>query len=178
MAIAVILCESSRHHFGLFLTRDPEEQDPQRPRYFGCDYTKSETGSATYLARMCDLGDDLYNLTLNGKPVKASWRTIYVVPTTSHFDSENATSPTLLINSNPVSRFRIPRWLVDQFIAVQFEVDEMTYSDTLHVIRFIRHSEGRVFVALGTCTEHWHQDLGPDTPLPLWAKVVVLAHGN
>ncbi len=177
ITIAVMLCQAGERHFGLFLTRDPSGKDPQRPRYFvGCNFTKSATVSSKYLARMCELGDDLYNLALNGKPVKASWRTIYVVPTTSHLYSENATSPTLLINSNPTSRFHVPRWLVDRFTAVQFEVEEMTFSETLHVVSFVHRSEGRFFVSLGTCAEH--RDLGPDTPPSLWAKVVILAYGK
>ncbi|KAM5537265.1 hypothetical protein V8D89_008995 [Ganoderma adspersum] len=169
VTLAVMLCEGSERHFGLFLTKDDRAKDPQRPRYFvGRGYSRSKTSSASYLARMCDLGDDLYKLTFHGKRVKASWSTIYIVPTASDLDSESATSPNLLINCSPFSRFQLPRWLVDRFIGLQFEVDEAVYGDTLQVVKFIHRSKGRIFMCLGACTEYH----GPDKP-PLWAKVLV-----
>ena len=169
ITLAVILCQSGRRNFGLLLTRDVRAKDPQRPRYFvGHGYTRSSTGSATYLARMCDLGEDLYHLVFNGRGVRASWRTIYLVPTASDINSETATSPKLLINCSPLSRFQLPRWLVDRFIGLQFEVDERAHGDTLQVVSFIHRSKGRIFMCLGTCTEHH----GPDKP-PLWANVFV-----
>ncbi len=152
ITIAVILCNININgrHFGLFLTRDKQGKDPKRPRYFaGCLYTKPATGSAGHTARMADLGDDLYNLTFNGKPVKALWRTIYVVPTPSDLDSGHATTPEgLMINCNPASRFRIPRWLIARFIALQFGV------------RQIRNTE--------------HHDHDSNKRMRLWAKVDVL----
>ena len=180
LTIAVILCEASGRHFGLFLTRDDRGKDPRRPRYFvGCDYKDPRRGSESFLARMCDLGGNLYNLTFRGKRVEASWRTIYIIPTASDLDSESVTSPNLLINCNPLSRFRLPRWLVDRFIALGFDVDEYIYTPTCHVVGFVQRSAGfhRIFVCLGTCTVPEHHD--PDTPAPLWAKLsVTLTRGS
>nr|VWO96082.1 N/A [Ganoderma boninense] len=171
VTIAVILCQAGARHFGLFLTRDDRAKDPQRPRYFlGRGYTRSATGPAIYLARMCDLGGDLYNLTFKGKRVEASWSTIYLIPTATDLDSESATSPNLLINCDPRSRFQLPRWLVDRFTGLRFEVGEAQYSDTLQIIRIVHRSEGRIYLCIGKCTE---QHRGPDNHAALWAKVFV-----
>ncbi|PIL26299.1 hypothetical protein GSI_12055 [Ganoderma sinense ZZ0214-1] len=175
ITIAAMLCEGSDRHFGLFLTRDPSGKDPMRPRYFtGQSYSQSTTGSASFLARMCDLGDDLYKLTFNGKPVEASWRTIYIVPTAAHFYSEQVTSPSLALNYNLDSKFHVPLWLTYRFTALQFVVNEVKSTDTTQVLKFVNHSEGRIFVSLGTCTKG--QD--PDKPPLLWAKVVVMTLVN
>ena len=169
VTIAVILCESRGRHVGLFLTKDVRGKDPQRPRYFtGCDYTRSTAGSnARHLARMCDLGDDIDNLTFNKKPFHASWSTIYIVPSPSHFVFENAISPILRMNHNPDSRFQLPRWLVDRFIGLQFEVDELTHSDSLQVTSIIHRSGSHIYMCLGTCKEH----RGFGKP-PLWANLL------
>ncbi len=172
--IAVMLvCAGDGRHFGLFLTRDPSAKDPKRPRYFtGCDFTQSATGTASFLARLADLGSDLYNLTFNGKRVEATWRTIYIVPTASHFDTGSATMPSLLINSNPGSRFRIPRWLVSRLVTLQFEVDQVRNTDMLQVVRVVHRSQGRIWISLGTCTSHHDHD----EPPPLWAKVDIVRY--
>ncbi|KAM5537275.1 hypothetical protein V8D89_009005 [Ganoderma adspersum] len=175
VTIAVMLCEASDRHFGLFLTRDRSGQDPVRPRYFtGQSYTQSTTGSVNFLARMCDLGDDLYNLTFNGKPVKASWSTIYIVPTASHIHSESVSSPTLTVNCNSASRFHVPRWLVDRFTALQFDIRQIKPPDSqaLQVLIFNHRTfRGGIFLIMGMCT---NLDKSPHT----WAKVVVMALVN
>lgn len=170
ITLAVILCQAGKRHVGLFLTRDDRAKDPERPRYLvGRSFTRSKMGSReSYLARLCDLGDNIYKLTFNGKPVEASWKTIYVVPTTSDLDSESATSPKFLINCYPGSRFQLPRWLVDRFIGLQFEVKEVIYTQTLQIISFIHRSQGRIFMCLGACERHG----GPDNP-PLWANIII-----
>ena len=60
-------------------------KDPTRPRYHvGCvyfTYSQGEPESSTeYMARLGNLGDDLYNLRFDGKRVDACWRTIYIIP--------------------------------------------------------------------------------------------------
>ena len=170
-----MLCQRNGRHCGLFLTRDRMGKDPQRPRYFvgRSYYTGSSIGSAGYLSRMCDLGEDLRHLTFNGKPVNAAWRTVYVVPTPSDLDSMSSPGPDLLINCNSPSgsRFHLPRWLVDRFTTLQFEVDQMVNSQELHVVRFAHRSEGRIFVSLGSCGQHHDAD---NRPL-LWAKVDLMS---
>ena len=177
ITIAVILCQWEGRNFGLVLTRDIDGKDPTRPRYFaGCRYTDPNTGPARYIARLADLGDDLYNLTFNGKPLKASWRTIYVVPTATDLDSASSTTPNLIMNCNPASHFRIPRWLIAQFTTLKFEVTQVQNTTTLQVLYFRHPVEGRIYVSLGSCTEHHDDD--PDRPPLLWAKVDVLLLGG
>ncbi|KAM5539582.1 hypothetical protein V8D89_006691 [Ganoderma adspersum] len=191
ITIAVTLCQGSGRHYGLFLTRDNKGKDPKRPRYFtGCVYQRpSTTGSATYVARLADLGDDLYNLTFNGKPVQASWRTIYVLPTASDLDSSSATAPNLILNCGPTSRFRVPRWLIARFTTLQFEVDQVRNTDALQVVRILHRSKARIFVSLGACTgqrdgegDSPNDDPKSDNaeaenvkPPQLWAKVDVVS---
>ncbi|KAI1782205.1 hypothetical protein LXA43DRAFT_847400, partial [Ganoderma leucocontextum] len=124
-----------------------------------------------YVARIADLGDDLYNLTFNGKRIEATWRTIYVVPTASDLDSGSTTASNLIINCNPASRFRIPRWLIARFTTLQFEVYQIWNTEMLQVVRILHHSKAHIFVSFGSCTEH--QD--PDKPPLLWAKIDVVS---
>ncbi|PIL26570.1 hypothetical protein GSI_12328 [Ganoderma sinense ZZ0214-1] len=169
ITIAVMLCQNNGRNIGILLTRDSRGKDPKRPRYFtGCPFTKPDTGLARYAARLVDLGDDLYALTFDRKPVKAAWRTIYVVPTPSDLDTiDSVTTPNLMINCNPASRFRIPRWLVTRFTTLQFEVRQVRNDESLQVLHF--------FLTLGTRISCIHHNGGhPDQPPQLWAKVDVL----
>ena len=170
LTIAVILCQLNGRHWGLFLRRDSQGKDPRRPRYFtSCVYTKLDTGSARFISRLADLGDDLYNLTFNGKPIKASWRTIYVVPTPSDLDSANSTTPNLIMNCSSASVFRVPRWLIAQFTALQFQVGLFENSETLHGVYFTHPGIATaVDVFLGLCVEH--PDHKPHQPPLVWAK--------
>ena len=173
ITIAVILCRSNGHHFGLFLTRDGEGKDPKRPRYFtGCVYSESHTRPATYAARMVDLGDDIYKLTFNGKRVEATWRTIYVVPTPSDLDYGDRTTPSLMLNCNPASRFHIPRWLIARLTNLQFEISQVRDTEALQVIVILHRLNGdtSIFVSLGLCSANCGSDNRPH----LWAKVDVM----
>ncbi|PIL26293.1 hypothetical protein GSI_12049 [Ganoderma sinense ZZ0214-1] len=171
ITIAVILCRDRQRNFGLFLTRDSQGKDPKRPRYFTCCvFTKPGADSARYVARMADLGDDLYHLTFNGKPVTASWRTIYIVPTASDLHSGSLTTPDLIINCNPKSRFRIPRWLIARFTTLHFEVNQVENTEELQAIQFFRDGKARIFLSLGICAIRSSSLKSP----PLWAKVDVL----
>ncbi len=175
ITIAVILCQDRGRHCGLFLRRDRHGKDPMRPRYIiGCIYTQPDKGShSPFVARMADLGDDLYNHTFNGKPVKASWRTIYLVPTPPDSDLGPTTMPNLIINCNPASKFRVPRWLIARFIALQFRMWQLRDTETLQVLEFFHYSMAHIYVSLGSCTEH--DDGCHNTHPRLWAKVDVLA---
>ena len=176
VTIAVLLCRGpNRHYFGLFLTRDSRGKDPTRPRYFtGCVVNKPDQaqGSGEFAARLADLGDDLYNPTLNGRAVKASWRTVYVVPTASNLDSGSSTTPNLVINRNPTSRFRIPRWLIARFTALQFTVVQSRNTEALQVLEIHLHGTVCIYLSLGSCVQH--RDRDPSKPPQLWAKVDVL----
>ena len=179
ITIAMILCQRNGHHIGLFLKRDSDGKDPKRPRYFtGCVYTAPATNSGRFGARIAELGDDLYNLTFSGKAVVASWRTIYVVPTASDLDSVSSTTPNLMINCNPASHFRIPRWLVARFVALQFYVEQSMNTTTLQVIKLIHSKDCDIILSLGACTEHHDDDPDPSRPVQLWAKVDVVPYGD
>ena len=175
LTIAVTLCQADGHHFGILLTRDSLGKDPKRPRYLtGCAYTKPDTGSARFVARLADLGDDLHNLTFNGQLVRACWRTIYVVPTASESHSGTSAIPSLIMNCNPASHFRFPRWLIARLIALQFRVVQTRDSAALQVIN-ISHPSGLadIRILLGSCTETSNRDSELVRPVELWAKADV-----
>ena len=177
ITIAVILCTADGRNVGLFLTRDATGKDPKRPRYFvTCVYSSPLTGgSARYVARMTDLGDDLYNLTFNRKPVRAAWRTIYVVPAPSDFDSGSTTAPNLTVNCNPVSRFHVPRWLIARLIALRFEVEQIRDTEALQIVEILRRSPAiSIYLFLGSCAERHDRD--PEKPPVLWAKIDMQIH--
>ncbi|KAM5534167.1 hypothetical protein V8D89_012187 [Ganoderma adspersum] len=177
ITIAVILCEGSGQHLGLFLTRDSEGIDPNRLRYFaGCVLTQPSTGSGGFPARLADLGDDLYNLAFNGKPIEASWRTIYVVPTASDLDFQSSCTPNFIINCDPGSSFRVPRWLITQLTTLQFEVSQVQdIGDTMRAIKMFHPLTGiHIFISLGLCTEYCdHEPNKSESPQP-WAKVFIV----
>ncbi|PIL26326.1 hypothetical protein GSI_12082 [Ganoderma sinense ZZ0214-1] len=173
--IAVILCQHKGQNIGLFLTRDAGGEDPTRPRYVtGCSCTKPDTGSAQFSARLANLGDDLYNLTFKGKPVKASWQTVYIVPTISDLYSSYSNTPKLTINCNPASRFRIPRWLIAQFTTQKFKVKQITDRDTLQALEIYGNGVVRIKVSFGSCIQHRGHDTNETGKL--WAKVDVLLY--
>ncbi|PIL26322.1 hypothetical protein GSI_12078 [Ganoderma sinense ZZ0214-1] len=176
ITIAVLLCEGIYgHKYGLFLTRDPLGKDPKRPRYFtGCAYTTPATGSGKFVARTVNLGEDLYNLTFNGKPVKAAWRTFYVVPTISDRHSAGVTTPDLIINCNPASRFRVPRWLVARLTSLQFSVLQVRNTETLQVLDIHLTTVARIYISFGSCCVQHERDCDVDGPPQLWARVEVL----
>ena len=179
ITIAVILCKREGSHFGLFLTKDIQGRDQKRPRYFtSCPYTKPSTGSGTYIARLANLGGDLYNLKFNGKPVEASWSTIYVVPTISDLDFQSSTTPNLIINCNPASHFRVPRWLVTRFIALQFTVTQIKKTDPLQVLKLFHTRESDIFVSLGSCSVRLKDNRDLNNAVELWAKVDIVPYGN
>ena len=174
ITIMVTLCESNGQHFGLFLTRNIHGRDPTRPLYFiGCVFSRPDKSPAKRIARIAYLGNDLCDLTFMGKPVKASWRTIYVVPIAPDLESATSTTPNLVMNCNPASRFRIPRWLICRLIALQFRVKQLTNTETLQALELLHDHVTRIYVLLGSCTEN-HRYHGSDNHPPLWAKAVVL----
>ena len=95
------------------------------------------------------------------------------MPTASDLDSGGSAAPNLTLNCNPVSRFRFPRWLIARFTTLQFEVDQVRNTEALQVVRILHRSKARIFVSLGSCTEH--RDHDPDKPPALWAKVDVVS---
>ncbi|EJF60426.1 HET-domain-containing protein [Dichomitus squalens LYAD-421 SS1] len=164
VTVAVLLCEDyDDNHLGLFISPGPPRSDPTRPRYYaGCQYRIGQASGA-YIARLVSLGDDLNNLQFNGKPVEATWRTIYVVPSPPDGESSSATTAQLTINCVPCGPFRLPHWLVSRFLALGFTVTQTEWDERAGpVTRFIIHNPAKaenIYLDLGICrlssTAHW-----------------------
>ncbi|PIL27031.1 hypothetical protein GSI_10170 [Ganoderma sinense ZZ0214-1] len=82
VTVAVLLCENLSHEqIGLLIHHDRDDYDPIRPMHFiGAAFNNVDDAEQEVLMsyRLVTLGDDLYNLQFNGKPVRARWRTMYI----------------------------------------------------------------------------------------------------
>ena len=106
---------------------------------------------------------------IRSQPGRASWRTIFVVPAASDFDANIATTPSLILNCNPASRFRVPRCLIARLTTLRFQVTQSKNREALQVIAIFDGQSLRIFVSLGLYAEpHNH---GPKEPPVLWANV-------
>ena len=117
--VAVLLCDTSREHIGLILRpSDDPVQDLSRKKYY--------TGgmfSIHGFRRLILLGNDLYNLRLNGKPVTAEWRDIVIAEAPSLAKRDAAPSRCFALHSiTPAPPFRIPHWLISRLAQVGMEM--------------------------------------------------------
>ena len=117
--VAVLLCDTSREHIGLILRpSDDPVQDLSRKKY--------HTGgmfSIHGFRRLILLGNDLYNLRLNGKPVTAEWRDIVIAEAPSLAKRDAAPSRCFALHSiTPAPPFRIPHWLISRLAQVGMEM--------------------------------------------------------
>ena len=164
VTVAVLLCEDGESHFGLILQRDSEGKDLTRRRYYaGCAYATSKS-KTRQVARMADLGDNLYDLRFNGKRVEARWRTIFIVPSPPDSGSRGATVSNLTINCDPTPAFRFPHWLVSRFAALQFEVYQVENPESHTMIRIFHRTQKHLYLLFGICQ---------DRPRSRWAKIII-----
>ena len=123
ITIAILLCQDRKQHLGLLLHPAPENQvlDPFRSLYYTSWAFFEGNANTSSAKRVACLGDDLYNLQFRGKPVNATWRTIYVMihsPT-----SGRGISASLMYRFLPdvaPAPFRVPRALLQIMATLQF----------------------------------------------------------
>ncbi len=170
VTVAILLCECSKSHIGLFLHPSPERlQDRTRKMYrVGFGFTTSNGKRRTY--RIMALGADYGSIHFRGRPVATvGWRDICIQhdPDGSH---EQAHSRLMIGRLKGLAHnicletpFRIPRSLSAQFTSLGFSVGSS------RSLRYFvqRHSDGlpswtaisfenlrlpeRIQVVLGTC---------------------------
>ena len=103
-------------------------QDPSRPKYYTGHGVRRQPRSPSAkappreLARLVSLGSDYWNLRLNGKPVTAEWRDVFIAegPPPSRKDVPPALY-SRLHSIAPAPPFRIPVWLVLKLTALGME---------------------------------------------------------
>lgn len=173
ITVAVLLCEDAENHqLGLLLFSEPPRSDPTRPRYYaGCIYRQCQVSH--YAARLVRLGEDLNKLQFDGKRVKATWRTIYIVPSPPDGRSPSATTAQLTINSDLRHPFRLPHWLVSRLLAMGFRVSQFELDSQAG-----RATRIKVYKAIGG--EAIYLDLGichHDTTAR-WSKVTMCSEAD
>ncbi|EJF60763.1 HET-domain-containing protein [Dichomitus squalens LYAD-421 SS1] len=123
LTVAVLLCDTGREHVGLLL--HPSNwlfQDPTRKKYHSGNGFRLASGNVAF-ARLISLGNDLYNLRLNGKTVTAEWRDIFIAdspPPTKRDVPMNLCYP--LHSLLPAPPFRIPHWLIGRVTLLGMEL--------------------------------------------------------
>ncbi|PIL33594.1 hypothetical protein GSI_04217 [Ganoderma sinense ZZ0214-1] len=163
IAVAVLLCDTGREHIGLLLrqSNDPV-QDPWRKKYYIVRYQPiSFPSSQRYISlveRLISLGNNLYNLRLNGKTVTAEWRDIFIsdsFPSAMNYDDVGPTFCAHLHSITPVPPFRLPQWLPadEEPINVRAVFEDVDSGEI-------------IWLVFGTCTR------SPGAPSH-WAKAMV-----
>ncbi|KAI0740644.1 heterokaryon incompatibility protein-domain-containing protein [Earliella scabrosa] len=188
MTIAVLLCELLGSHLGLLLHPSPNPiQDPRR-RMYRTAYT-FQLGDDRVDSRLINLGNDYYNIWINGQRRTAQWRDICI-------EDSRAMAGTVaesLVQVNCIATvppFRIPLWLIGRLTTIELQrVGVEVYSrpaagandtDTPMLIhlwceKLTRPGEGIDFL-LGTCIAS--SVAGSARTIPHWAKVVTRNQEN
>ncbi|PIL33632.1 hypothetical protein GSI_04255 [Ganoderma sinense ZZ0214-1] len=121
--VAVLLCDNSREHIGLLL--HPSNyliQDPSRKKYHTGHGFRMPSGGVGF-ARLISLGNDFYNLRLNGKMVTAEWRDIFIADSPPPILKDVAPSLCHPLHSiTPAPPFRIPHWLIGRLTLMGMEL--------------------------------------------------------
>ncbi|KAI0740646.1 heterokaryon incompatibility protein-domain-containing protein [Earliella scabrosa] len=186
MTVAVLLCELSGFHVGLLLHPSPNPiQDPRR-RMYRTAYT-FQLGDDRRDSRLIALGNDYYNIWINGQRRTAEWRDICIE------DSRTmaGTVAESLVQVNCIATvppFRIPLWLIGRLTAMELQQVSVGVisrpaaaandADTPMLVRLwceklLRPSESVDFY-LGTCTAS--SVAGSARTISHWAKVVPREH--
>lgn len=175
LTVAVLLCDNGREHIGLLL--HPSNfiiQDPSRKKYHTGQGIRTPSGGSS-LARLISLGDDFYNLNLNGKTVTAEWRDIYIAdspPPVKKDVAPNLCFPLHCIT--PAPPFRLPHWLIGRLTLMGMELLPLHVASKPVDGKPLRMSatfedvnakEG-IRVILGTCRQ------SPDGLPAHWAKAM------
>ena len=161
VTIAVLLCETTEEHLGLFLHPAPRSEvlDPTREAY-SVSWAFREGDHGHISKRVACLGGDLYNLRFRGKPVDATWRDIYIIEqprTTSRSDGAHLVQ-SFFLDITPIP-FRVPRSLLQALSALElYPKAWKKTSDPMstHTSRLLLQNiveEERVRIMLGLCTK-------------------------
>ena len=178
--IVVLLCDTGREHLGLLLhPSDNLIQDPSRKRYHTGYGFRTRSGQPG-LARLISLGNDYYNLRVNGNAVTAKWRDILISDSPPPIKTDATPSLCSTLHSiAPAPPFRLPPWLVGALALLGMELSPLRIESKpgpadgkplLMLASFddVNTSEG-IRLVLGTCAQ------SPSTPphsLPHWAKAM------
>ena len=185
-AVAVLLCNTEREHIGLLLhPSNLPLQDPTKRRY-NVGYAHRDSGGVRWLRRLLSLGGDIYNLTFNGKPIKAEWQDIYIVEGPPPARDDRGLSLSYSLNSVTTGPppFRVPRWIVRRLASLGMEdmsavveckpVNGKPFLSSLMVEN--RQWQESLWIVLGTCTQ---RAVSATTDLQgHWAKAVAHYEAN
>ncbi|PIL33560.1 hypothetical protein GSI_04183 [Ganoderma sinense ZZ0214-1] len=179
LTVAVLLCDNGREHIGLLLhpSHDPV-QDPARKKHRSGYCFRTPSGGVVF-SRLISLGNDLYNLRVNGKKATAKWRDILIAESPPPFT--NDVVPLLCHPLNtivPAPPFRIPHWLIGRLMLIGLDpvlpstmriaADSVSCGVPLCMTAaFLDANKSEcVYLTLGICT----RESGPGRPSH-WARV-------
>ncbi len=180
LTVAVLLCDNSREHIGLLL--HPSNfliQDPSRKKYHIGHGFRTPSGGVAF-ARLISLGNDFYNLRLNGKTVTAEWRDIFIADSPPPIMRDVAPSLCYPLHGIvPAPPFRLPHWLIGRLTLMGMELRPLHVAsrpvdgkplEVSATFEDVIAREG-LRVILGTCAQ-------PQSPGAHWAKVMLQHPGT
>ncbi|KAM5543037.1 hypothetical protein V8D89_003421 [Ganoderma adspersum] len=172
LTIAVLLCDNGREHIGLLLHPSPDPvQDPFRRKYRSGYCFRLPSGGIGF-ARLLFLGNDFYNLRINGKTVTAEWRDILVGDSSPPFTRDVVPMLSSSLHSiAPTPPFRLPQWLVGRLMLLGMDpvlpllmVSNPVNGKLLHTVALFvdMNTSECIHLVLGTCVRrrglpasHW-----------------------
>ncbi|KAH9915801.1 HET-domain-containing protein [Epithele typhae] len=121
ITVAMIMADDKRDHYGILLHPTTEHlRDSSRVRYNVGYGFKTDTGIS--YVRLVKMGNDWYNLSFLGEPVKPEWRDLYIIDSFPEFRKvERLTICYALHTILPAPPIRIPHWLINRLVALGFE---------------------------------------------------------
>ncbi|KAH9937846.1 HET-domain-containing protein [Epithele typhae] len=122
VTVAMLMTDNAREHFGLLLNPTNDNlTDPSRVRYsVGWGFDLSDNRRS--FVRLVHMGKDWYNLSFLGEPVKPVWRDIHIMDTFPEYRKvDRVTLAYPLHTLLPASPFRIPHWLINRLLLLDFE---------------------------------------------------------
>ncbi|TBU36220.1 hypothetical protein BD309DRAFT_1024525 [Dichomitus squalens] len=123
LTVAVLLCDTHRKYIGLFL--HPSNwiiQDPTRKKYHVGYGFRLASGSISF-TRLVSLGNDFYDLRLNGKTVTAEWRDIFIADSPPPIKRDVPMNLCYPLHSLlPAPLFRISHWLIGRVTLLGMEL--------------------------------------------------------
>ncbi|PIL33593.1 hypothetical protein GSI_04216 [Ganoderma sinense ZZ0214-1] len=182
LTVAVLLCDNSREHIGLFLHPSNDSlRDPSRRRY-NIGHGFRNASNYVGFARLVSLGNDFYNLRLRGKPVTAQWRDVFIADSPPPTKTDVASTLCSRLHSiAPAPPFRLPHWLIGRLALVGMELQNLNVEDApadgvpfrmAATFEDVNVDEGLCLI-LGTCTQlpsgpaHWARAIIPQCSAPL-----------
>ena len=159
ITIAVLLTETEDQHVGLLLFPAPADEalDPTRNLYY-TSWTFTVPNGSRVTMKLALLGSDLYNLRFRGKPIHASWKTIYIRTRCDGPSDRSDVAWTIFKTPSLPAAFRLSRAAISGTAAMELTLrsgqlrcqDSESQPQVWHVFFFPETAE-QLEIMAGTC---------------------------